>query len=322
MSRKFVSELKSGDVIDQIFLVQKRELKTTRNGKHYIQALFADRTGTITGRMWDATEALFLSFNDSDFVKIRGSLDTYQNNLQLIFKGVSKVDSSTVAIEDFLPRTQKDVGKMFQELKDMVASINNPHLQNLLNLFLEDTDLCKALCSAPAAMEYHHAFVGGLLEHTLSLANTGMKMVDSYPVLNRDLLLTGIILHDIGKTRELSYEKSFQYTDDGQLVGHLVIGTMMIEDKAKQITDFPGDLLSVLQHIILSHHGEYQFGSPRLPQTAEAVALHYLDNLDAKMFAFEKAVKDSKDPSSNWTERVKMFDRRMFKGLKEVDSRE
>ncbi len=316
MARKFVSKLKSGDVVDQVFLVQKRELKTTRNGKSYIQAQFADCTGTIVGRMWDATEALFQSFDDNDFVKIRGTLDTYQNNLQLIFKGVSKVDPSTVNLEDFLPRTQKDVGKMLQELKDMITSINNPHLKKLLNLFLEDADFCKDLCSAPAAVEYHHAFIGGLLEHTLSLANAGMKIVDCYPVLNRDLLLTGIILHDIGKTKELAYERSFQYTDKGQLVGHLIIGSMMVEEKAKQITDFPRDLLTVLQHLILSHHGEYQFGSPRLPQTAEAVALHYLDNLDAKMFAFEKAVKDSKDPSSNWTERVKMFDRRLFKGLK------
>ncbi|HLG29356.1 MAG TPA: HD domain-containing protein, partial [Candidatus Brocadiales bacterium] len=280
-------------------------------------AQFADRTGAILGRMWNATEALFQSFNDNDFATIRCRVETYQNKLQLKFENISKVDEGLVSLEDFLPRTQKDVGKMFQELKDMVASINTPHLQNLLNLFLEDTDLCKALCSAPAAMDYHHAFIGGLLEHTLSLANAGMKMVDSYPVLNRDLLLTGIILHDIGKTKELSYKRSFQYTDDGQLVGHLVIGAMMVEEKAKEISDFPGDLLAVLQHMILSHHGEYQFGSPRLPQTAEAVALHYLDNLDAKMYAFEKAVKDSKDPSSNWTEFVKMFDRRLFKGLKE-----
>lgn len=322
MQRKSVSELKKGDVIDQVFLVQKKELKTTRNGKSYIQAQFSDRTGAIIGRMWDATEALFQSFNDSDFVKIRGTLDTYQNNLQLIFKGVSKVDSSKVSIEDFLPRTQRDIGKMLQELKDLISSINNPYLKRLLTLFLEDADFCKALCSAPAAMEYHHAFIGGLLEHTLSLANAGMKMVDNYPVLNRDLLLTGIIFHDIGKTRELSYERGFQYTDKGQLVGHLVMGTVMVEEKAKQITDFPGELLSVLQHIILSHHGEYQFGSPRLPQTAEAIALHYLDNLDAKMFAFEKAVKDSKDPSSNWTEYAKMFERRLFKGLKEADSKE
>ncbi len=317
MPRKFVSELKSGDVIDQVFLVQKKELRTASNGALYIQAQFADRTGAILGRMWDATEALFQSFNDNDFAGIRCRVETYQNKLQLNIKNISKVDEGLVSLEDFLPRTQKDVGKMFQELKEITSSIKNPCLAALLTMFMNDDDFCKALCSTPAAVEYHHAFIGGLLEHTLSLANAGMKMVDSYPLLNRDLLLTGIILHDIGKTKELSYKRSFQYTDDGQLVGHLVIGAMMVEEKAKQISDFPGDLLAVLQHMILSHHGEYQFGSPRLPQTAEAVALHYLDNLDAKMFAFEKAVKDSKDPSSNWTEYAKMFDRRLFKGLKE-----
>ncbi|HHT9126820.1 MAG TPA: 3'-5' exoribonuclease YhaM family protein [Candidatus Brocadiia bacterium] len=317
MPRKFVSELKSGDVIDQVFLVQKKELRTARNGSSYIQAQFSDRTGSITGRMWDTTEALFQSFNENDFVKIRGQLGTYQNTLQLTFSGISKVDEGAVSLEDFLPRTQKDVGKMLQEFQEIVASIKNAHLAALLTMFMNDADFCKALCSTPAAVDYHHAFIGGLLEHTLSLANAGMKIVDNYPVLNRDLLLTGIILHDIGKTRELAYRRSFQYTDDGQLVGHLVIGAMMVEEKAKQITNFPRELLNVLQHMILSHHGEYQFGSPRLPQTAEAVALHYLDNLDAKMYAFEKAVKDSKDPSSNWTEFVKMFDRRLFKGLKE-----
>jgi 3'-5' exoribonuclease len=202
---------------------------------------------------------------------------------------------------------------MFSELKQIAGSIKQPYLLKLLKLFFSDKDFCRDFCSAPAAVQYHHAFLGGVLEHTLSVAKLGEKIAPLYPDLNKDLLICGIILHDIGKISELSYEKNFQYSDEGQLVGHLISGVLMVEEKAKQIDGFPKTLLDLLRHLILSHHGEYEWGSPKLPMTVEALALHYLDNIDAKIHAFNKAITNDKDSSNNWTGYNKMFDRRLFK---------
>ncbi|HJO56039.1 MAG TPA: HD domain-containing protein, partial [Candidatus Scalindua sp.] len=181
------------------------------------------------------------------------------------------------------------------------------------DLFFNDKDFCGGFCSAPAAVQYHHAFLGGLLEHTLSVAKLGSNIAPLYPSLNKDLLICGIILHDIGKISELCYEKSFHYSDEGQLIGHLISGVLMVEEKAKQIDDFPKTLLDLLRHLILSHHGEYEWGSPKLPMTLEALVLHYLDNIDAKIHAFDKAISSDKDSSDNWTIYNRMLERKLFK---------
>jgi 3'-5' exoribonuclease len=228
-------------------------------------------------------------------------------------KSISKTNQEDIKLEDYLPSTEKDVNEMFSKLKQIAASIKQPYLLKLLNLFFSDKDFCRDFCSAPAAVQYHHAFLGGVLEHTLSVAKLGEKIAPLYPDLNKDLLICGIILHDIGKISELCYEKNFQYSDEGQLIGHLISGVLMVEEKAKQIDGFPKTLLDLLRHLILSHHGEYEWGSPKLPMTVEALALHYLDNIDAKIHAFNKAITNDKDPSNNWTGYNKMFDRRLFK---------
>ncbi len=202
---------------------------------------------------------------------------------------------------------------MFAELKQIAGSIKQSHLKSLLNLFFNDKDFCRGFCSAPAAVQYHHAFLGGLLEHTLSVAKLGSNIAPLYPSLSRDLLICGIILHDIGKISELCYEKSFHYSDEGQLIGHLISGVLMVEEKAKQIDDFPKTLLDLLRHLILSHHGEYEWGSPKLPMTLEALVLHYLDNIDAKIHAFDKAISSDKDSSDNWTIYNRMLERKLFK---------
>ena len=313
MSRKFISQYNSGEMIDDIFLVQSKELRTTKNGGLYIQAQLADRTGMIDARMWDANMSFFKSLDDDVFLKIKGRTETYQNRMQLIIKSISKTNQKEIRLEDYLPSTEKDVDEMFSELKQIASTIKQPHLQKLLNIFFSDKVFCEDFCSAPAAVQYHHAFLGGVLEHTLSVAKLGIKIAPLYPIINRDLLICGIILHDIGKISELCYEKNLNYSDEGQLIGHLISGILMIEEKVKQIEGFPKTLLDLLRHLILSHHGEYEWGSPKLPMTLEALALHYLDNLDAKMHAFNKAISKDKDSSDNWTSYNKMFERKLFK---------
>ncbi len=313
MPRKFISELNGGTTIDEIFLVQNKDLRTTKNGSLYLQAQLSDRTGMIDARMWDASTPFFESLGNDTFLRIKGRTEIYQNKIQLIIKHISKTNQEDIKLEDYLPGTEQDVNKMFSELKQIVSSIKQPHLKNLLNLFFSDKDFCKDFCSAPAAVQYHHAFLGGLLEHTLSVAKLGDTIAPLYPELNRDLLICGIILHDIGKISELCYEKNFHYSDEGQLIGHLISGVLMVEEKAKQIDDFPKTLLDLLRHLILSHHGEYEWGSPKLPMTLEAITLHYLDNIDAKIHAFNKAISGDKDPGDNWTNYNKMFERKLFK---------
>jgi 3'-5' exoribonuclease len=267
----------------------------------------------IDARMWDASAPFFESLGDDTFLKINGRTEIYQNKIQLIIKQISKTSQGDVNLEDYLPSTEQDVDKMFSELKKLVDSIKQSHLRSLLDLFFSDKDFCRGFCSAPAAVQYHHAFLGGLLEHTLSVAKLGDMMAPLYPELNRDLLICGIILHDIGKISELCYEKNFHYSDEGQLIGHLISGVLMVEEKTKQIDDFPKTLLDLLRHLILSHHGEYEWGSPKLPMTLEAITLHYLDNIDAKIHAFNKAITNDKDSSDNWTNYNRMFERKLFK---------
>ena len=313
MIRKFIAQFNSGDVVDDVFLVQNKELRTTKNGSLYIQTQLADRTGVIDARMWDASSRLFESLNNEAFLRIKGKTEIYQNRMQLIIQNISKTDRSEIKLADYLPSTEKNVDHMFSELKTIVSSIKQPYLKKLTDLFFDDKDFCKSFCAAPAAVQYHHAFLGGLLEHTLSVAQLGVKIAPLYPTLNRDLLICGILLHDIGKITELCYERNLHYSDEGQLLGHLISGIQIVDEKAKQVGGFPKILLDLLKHMILSHHGEYEWGSPKLPMTVEALALHYLDNLDAKIHAFNKAISNDKDTQDNWTAFNKMFERKLFK---------
>ena len=313
MIRKFIAQFSSGDVIDSVFLVQSKELRTTKNGSLYIQTQLADRTGVIDARMWDASSRLFESLNNEAFLRIKGKTEIYQNRMQLIINTISKADQTEIKLSDYLPSTEKNIDHMFSELKTIFSSIKQPHLKKLTDLFFDDKGFCKSFCSAPAAVQYHHAFLGGLLEHTLSVAQLGVKIAPLYPTLNRDLLICGILLHDIGKITELCYERNLHYSDEGQLLGHLISGIQIVDEKAKQVGGFPKTLLDLLKHMILSHHGEYEWGSPKLPMTVEALALHYLDNLDAKIHAFNKAIANDKDTQDNWTGFNKMFERKLFK---------
>ena len=313
MPRKYISSLKSGELVDDVFLVLKKEVRETREKKPYLNLQLADKSGFIEARKWDTTPQLCDSFNKDAFIKIKGFVETFNNTLQIRINEICPITDAQVQMGEFIPCTEKDVPAMMNELAQIIKTIQDPYLSKLLHAFFTDESFCKVFSTAPAAMQYHHAYLGGLLEHILSVAKLAISFSKYYPTIKRDLLVTGIILHDIGKTRELSYERSFQYTDEGLLTGHLISGVLMIHEKVQKIEGFPSDLLNVLFHLILSHHGEYEWGSPVKPGTPEAIALHHLDNLDAKVQAATKAISEHKDTNSSWTEYVKMFERRLYK---------
>jgi 3'-5' exoribonuclease len=254
--------------------------------------------------MWQATEAVYKALPKPGFVHIQGRSELYQNNLQIVVNNIGVVDAANVCIEDFLARTDKDTDKMFDEIKNTVAMIKNPHLKALVGRFLADTVLMEKFCKAPGGTSLHHNYLGGLLEHTNNMLRIAVAILPFYPKLQSDLVLAGIFLHDMGKTEELSYDMAFSYTDSGQLIGHIVKTVLIVNQKADELrakgTKIEQALLDALEHIILSHHGEYEFGSPKLPATPEAFMVCYIDNLDAKVNQVTIAI-ENEPGDSNWT---------------------
>jgi 3'-5' exoribonuclease len=268
MTRRFVQQLADGDTLEEVFLVSDKQLRANRNGNLYLQLELRDRTGAMSARLWNAGEHLFRSFDDGDFILIKGKVQLFQGALQMILNHLEPIAPEKVELADFLPHTQQDVGKLYERLRSLLMKLGNPHLRALAEVFLMDEPLMHDFCRAPAGIRVHHAYLGGLLEHVVTLMEAADRLLPLYPELDRDLLLTGIFLHDIGKVRELGYTRTMSYTDEGQLVGHLTIGVEMLNEKKAQVSDltgepFPAELLLRLKHMILSHHGTYEFGSPR-----------------------------------------------------------
>jgi 3'-5' exoribonuclease len=267
--------------ITEFFAVASKQVRTGRDGGRYFALTLADRTGQIDGRMWEIDDAG--PFEAGDVVKVRGEVCRFNERLQIKVEKIRRATPGEFELSDFVPQSQRDIGEMWAELQAWVASFRDPDLKALLDSFLNDAEIAPALREAPAAKGLHHAWIGGLLEHILSLMDMCELAARHYPEVNRDLLLTGVVLHDIGKLRELRWGTSFDYTIEGQLLGHITIGIGMIEQKIAGIPNFPAAKRLLVEHLVLSHHGEYEYGSPKLPMTSEAVLLHYLDNLDAKM---------------------------------------
>lgn len=322
MARKFIKDLPAGTMVDdQVFMLTQKDLRLTSGGAHYIHAVLADRTGQLPGRLWQASPEIYQTLPQEGFVRVRGRTENYKGAMQFIIEGIRPTDIKPEELEDFLPQTTKDIETMFARVLEILRSIKDRRLLFLVKEFVDDKVLMDRFKRAPAAMQMHHAYIGGLLEHTLNLMELALRIGPYYAQLNLDLLVLGAFLHDLGKTQELRWDGAFKYTDAGQLVGHLVQATMMVAEKAKAAEKqlggkpFPDRLLRVVQHLILSHHGDYAFGSPRLPMTTEALALHYIDNLDAKMeqARIEMAGADDTDPDANWTGYVKSLDRKLFK---------
>jgi 3'-5' exoribonuclease len=315
--------MSDGDTVEEVYLITDKQLRANRNGNLYLQVELRDRTGSISARLWNAGEQLFRSFDTGDFLMVRGKVQLFQGALQMILSHVVRVESEKVNLSDFLPHTEHDVSKLLERLRAILLRLANPHLRALVECFLMDEAFLHDFSHAPAGVRNHHAYVGGLLEHVVTLLDAADRLLPLYPELDRDVLLAGVFLHDIGKVRELSYGKAFGYTDEGQLVGHLVIGVEMLNEKARKVPEltgepFPEELLLRLKHLIISHHGSYEFGSPKLPMTAEAIALHHLDNFDAKVHSFTRDIREDPNPTSAWTPFNQALQRRLFKGAADL----
>jgi 3'-5' exoribonuclease len=319
MSRRYVNQLSHGDSVDEAFLVADKQLRANRQGNLYLQIELRDKTGSVGARLWNATEDLARSFEPGDFLRVRGKTQIFQGSLQVILTHIDVLDADRVEPEDFLPQGPQSVSKLLARLRELLLAMGDPHLRALVECFLIDDDFVAKFTSAPAGVKNHHAYQGGLLEHVVTLLNVADRILDLYPEIDRDLLLTGIFLHDVGKVDELSYDRAFAYTDEGQLVGHLVMGVELLREKVERTAEltgeeFPPELLLRLKHMIVSHHGSYEYGSPKLPMTLEAVALHYLDNLDAKIHTFGREIRDDPSRDSAWTPFPQSLGRRLFKG--------
>jgi 3'-5' exoribonuclease len=270
-------------VITSSFVVVSKQVKPKKSGEPYLALVLGDRSGQIEAKMWDNVEASLDSFEQDDFLKIKGLLNKYKNRFQITIHKLRLLGDSEIDFSDYLPKTTKDVGELWQTLAGFVASFQNPDLKALVEAFMSDPEIAEPYRNAPAAKTLHHAYIGGLLDHVVSLCKSCDLVCRNYPQINRDLLLTGAFLHDIGKIYELTYNRSFSYTTKGQLLGHMVIELEMLQSKVAQVPGFPPDMKTLLEHLIISHHGQYDFGSPKLPMFPEALMLHYLDDLDSKM---------------------------------------
>jgi 3'-5' exoribonuclease len=288
-------------IITSCFVVASKQVKPKKNGEPYLALTLADRTGQIEAKMWDNVEEYLDAFEQDDFLKIKGLINKYKNRYQLTIHKLRRLGEAEVDYTDYLPKTTKDIGELWRTLTEFVATFQNPHLKALVEMFMSDPEIAERYRNAPAAKTLHHAYIGGLLDHVVSLSRSCDLMCQNYPQINRDLLLTGAFLHDIGKIHELTYNRSFSYTTRGQLLGHMIIELEMLQAKLAKLPDFPPELKTMLEHLIISHHGQYDFGSPKLPMFPEALLLHYLDDLDSKMEAMRAHFEREAGLEGPWT---------------------
>jgi 3'-5' exoribonuclease len=310
--KTYINEIKENDNVDSYFLVKEKSSGTTKTANAYLKLKLIDRSGEIEGRIWTSVENLAGAFEKDDFVHVTGKAVSFQEHLQLNINRIERVGEEQILFSDFFPTAERDIDEMFQSLSGVIDLIKNPHLNKLLRLFWEDESFIKLFKQAPASKWLHHNYLGGLLEHTLSLVQLVLTNAAHYNGLNLDLLLTASILHDLGKVEELSYHRSFDYSDEGRLLGHIILGIQRVEDKIRQLPDFPKDLSTILKHLLLSHHGQYIWGSPKRPMTLEAVMLHYLDDMDAKMNGIQRFIEKQVQDGSRWTAYHRTFEQYFY----------
>jgi 3'-5' exoribonuclease len=303
MKEFFISECSKQEnkIITSSFVVASKQVKAKKNGEPYLALILADRTGQIEAKMWDNVDEFIAIFEQDDFLKVKGLINKYKNRFQLTIHKLRRMEEVDIDFTDYLPKTTKDIGELWRTLTEFVATFQNPHLKSLVELFMADPDIADRYRNAPAAKTLHHAYIGGLLDHVVSLFCSCDLMCRNYPQVNRDLLLTGAFLHDIGKIEELTYNRAFSYTTRGQLLGHMIIELEMLQTKLAKLPGFPDDLKTLLEHMIISHHGQYDFGSPKLPMFPEALMLHYLDDLDSKMEAMRAHFEREAGLDGPWT---------------------
>ena len=315
--KHFISELEENERCVSSFLVKAKTLGNTRSGNPFLRIRLTDHTGETEGRIWERAQEFDQEFSVNDVVRVRARVERYQGKLQLNISTIERVDPAEVDPTLFLPTGPHDVNQLWQQLKDLAGQVKNKHLQGLLQSFLSDRTFVEQMKQAPAAKSMHHAYLGGLLEHTVSVTRLLNRICDHYPRLDRDLLVTAAILHDIGKLEEFSYKLHVDYTDAGRLLGHVVLGVQRVQEKIDKLKGFPPTLSLTLQHLMVSHHGEYEFGAPKRPKTLEAFALHHADDLDAKMNHLTTLLDSEKESPSHWTPFQHVYDRFVFKGTEE-----
>lgn len=312
MKEAYIALLKPGTSIATTFLVRTKLRKTARNGSAYLDLEFQDSTGIIKAKLWDC-DGSELAFEADDVVRVAAAVELYQGSLQLSLRKIAKCDDDEIDLADYLPHGKQDPEKLFAGLLNRIQQMSQGPLQTLLLRIFNDPAIAPKFKLAPAAMSFHHAYLGGLIEHVSSLVALGDSISDHYPFLDRELILAGLLLHDLGKIEELTFTRCFGYSTRGQLVGHINMGVDMIRDKVRQIPDFPPELWDRLQHIILSHHGKLEFGSPKEPMFMEALAVHYLDDIDSKLQAVREQYEADRDRPGDFTARNRPLGRELLK---------
>jgi 3'-5' exoribonuclease len=320
MKSLYAVDIHDNQSVDSLFLVSAKNHGVTKTGNGYLVLKLLDRSGEIEGRVWDRADDLARGFDKNDFVRVRGHATLHHGKVQIRVHDVMRVDETNVAAEDFLAKSAFDPGAMLDELQTILRGMKNPHLLALAEACFVDQQLMELLKRAPGAKTIHHPYIGGLLEHTLSVLKLILKVVENYRGIDVDLLLTGGFLHDIGKVYEFSYERALDYTDEGQLLGHLVMEVELVNAKIEAIAGFPKELAMVVKHMLVSHHGAYEYGSPKLPQTLEAVILHSLDDLDGKIQAIQNL--PDKEPGSKWSAFHRAYGRSFFRRAPDEENEE
>ena len=319
MSRRLITELPPQCQLDQTFLATHKQLRPNRNGQLYIQVELADKSGTITGRLWNASDDDFGGFEDGDYVRVEGHTQLYSGSLQLIIASIERADPRTIDESEFLVLSKHDLIRLEAELNAILATITSAPLKALADELLADGPLMEAFRRTPAGVKHHHAYAGGLLDHVVNLLRLADRVAPLYPALDRNLLLVGVLVHDIGKTQELESLQGFSYTDVGQLLGHVLLGLEIVDAKIRAIETrtgqrFEPEAAMRVKHMIASHHGQYEFGSPKLPMTLEAMALHHLDHLDAKMAGTIQLLQNEATAEDGWTQYQQSQGRKFYRG--------
>lgn len=319
MTRRLISELPAQTQVDQTFLATHKQLRPNRNGQLYLQVELADKSGMITGRLWNASDEDYGAFDDGDYVRVEGHTQLYSGAMQIIISAIERADPRTIDESEFLVLSKNDLVRLDVELATLLGTIRSAPLKALADEILADGDLMAAFKRTPAGVKHHHAYAGGLLDHVVNLMRLADRVAPLYPALDRDLLLVGVLVHDIGKVRELESVQGFSYTDEGQLLGHVLLGLEIVDAKIRSIEAREGKPFSLdaairVKHMIASHHGHYEFGSPKLPMTLEAVALHHLDHLDAKMAGTIQLLQNEATAEDGWTQYQQSQGRKFFRG--------
>ena len=321
MSRRYINQLSECEEIDEVFVASEKQLRPNRNGNLYLQLRLSDRTGTLNAMMWNANNSIYHAFENGDFVQVQGTAQLYNGNMQIIVNHIDTAEPRNVNEDDFVHLGEGRRDDLLTRLREILRGLEDYHLRSLAECFLVDEELMSKFVAAPAGIKHHHAYSGGLLDHVCSLLELILVVAPRYPSINQEMLLMGGFLHDLGKIDELTYDRGLGYSDEGQLVGHLVQGVSILERKIVEFEQleketFPTELAMQLKHMIVSHHGKLEFGSPKVPMTLEATALHYLDDLDAKLYGFESLMREDYNTDSQWTTYQPQIGRKLYKPVK------